>query len=111
MKATITLLVLKSPWQFFRLSYSAMGILKQMKTTHHLDFKKQGRWTRHYTMSLWKNEEDLQAFARSGAHLEAMKKSASIAKEIRTLTYDTDRLPDWRTAKELLETKGKVIQY
>ena len=38
-----------------------------------LAFKKRGVWTKHYTMSLWKNEEEMKAFALSGAHLEAMK--------------------------------------
>ena len=65
----------------------------------------------HYTMTLWESEEDLKAFAASGAHLEAMKKGASIAREIRTLTIDGEQLPDWKTAKELLKKEGKGIMY
>lgn len=108
MKATITSLELKSPWQFFSLSANALKILNQLKTTRHLDFKKTGFWTTHYTMTLWESEEELRAFATSGAHLEAMKKSKQIAKEIRTITIDTDKLPDWKEAKELL-LKAKVL--
>jgi hypothetical protein len=39
-----------------------------------------------------------------------MKKSKNIAKEIRTITIDADKLPDWKTALTLLE-KGKVYKF
>ena len=110
MKATITSLELKNPLKFFALSYSAMHIIRQIRTTDCKEIKTQGVWTRHYTMTLWESEEQLQAFARSGAHLEAMKKSAEIAKEIRTITINAEKLPNWREAKEWLK-KAKVIRY
>jgi hypothetical protein len=53
----------------------------------------------------------MKEFARSGAHLEAMKKSALLAEEIRTYTYETDLLPTWQDAKVLLLNKGKVLRY
>jgi len=65
----------------------------------------------HYTMTLWKNEEDLKTFAASGAHREAMQKGANIAREIRTLTLDAEQLPDWKTAKTMLHQQGKTVQY
>ncbi|MBL0328245.1 MAG: DUF3291 domain-containing protein [Bacteroidetes bacterium] len=110
MKATITSIELKGPLKFFALSASALKIIKQLKTTKCLEFKKRGLWTTHYTMTLWNSEQELLDFARSGAHLEAMKISKNIAKEIRTLTYDTTSLPDWKTAIAMLEN-GKVIKY
>lgn len=64
----------------------------------------------HYTMTLWNNETELQEFARSGAHLEAMKKSHKIAKEIRTVTIEVETLPNWKQAKKLLEN-GTVYKY
>lgn len=64
----------------------------------------------HYTMTLWNSDAELKEFAKSGAHLEAMKKSKNIAKEIRTITIDTDSLPSWKEAKKLLEN-GKVFKY
>jgi hypothetical protein len=102
MKATITSIKLKTIFKFFPLSIYALNIVKQLKTTNCLDFKKQGFWTLHYTMTLWESEEQMKEFARSGAHLKAMKDSAKIAKEIRTVTIDADKLPDWKTAKQLL---------
>ena len=92
------------------MSSQALKIIGQLKSTNCKDFKKRGIWTKHYTMTLWENEADLEEFARSGAHLEAMKFSNKIAKEIRTITIDTDSLPNWEEAKKLLE-KGKVYKY
>lgn len=110
MKATITSIELKSPLHFFALSANALRIMKQLKTTNYKAFKKRGFWTKHYTMTLWHNEDDLKEFARSGAHLEAMKKSKKMAREIRTITIESDKLPDWKEALELLNT-AKAIRY
>jgi hypothetical protein len=81
MKATITSIVLKGPLKFFALSANALNIIKQLKATNHKDFKKRGIWTKHYTMTLWNNESDLKEFAKSGAHLEAMKKASKLQKK------------------------------
>lgn len=110
MKATITSIELKGPLKFFALSTKALKIVRQLKSTNYSDFKKRGLWTKHYTMTLWNTEADMKQFAKSGAHLEAMKNSKDIAKEIRTVTIDTDKLPNWEEAKKLLET-GKAINY
>ncbi len=110
MKATITYIKLKSPLKFFALASYALKIMKQLKTSNIAEFKKKGFWTKHYTMSLWNNEQDMKSFAMNGAHLDAMKKSRLIAKEIRILTIDAEKLPDWKTAESLLE-KAKVYKY
>lgn len=110
MKATITSIELRGPFKFFALSHRAMHILKQLKATNCKDFKKTGIWTKHYTMTLWNSEADLRAFAQSGAHKDAMKLSAQIAKEIRTITLDMDELPTWKEAKVLLKN-AKVYSY
>lgn len=110
MKATITSIELKGPFKFFALSSMALAITKQLKATKYKAYKKRGIWTKHYTMTLWNNEEELKEFARSGAHLEAMKASKRIAKEIRTITIDAEELPNWREAKALL-ANGKVSRY
>jgi hypothetical protein len=110
MKATFTSIELKGPFQFFALSSKALKIIKQLKSSRYKEFRKQGIWTTHYTMTLWESEEDLKDFATSGAHLDAMKSSKEIAKEIRTITIDADQLPSWKEAKRLLQ-HGKVIVY
>lgn len=110
MKATITYIELNGPFKFFALSSMALKILKQLKATQCKDFKKKGVWTKHYTMTLWNNEDELKAFAQSGAHLEAMKASKKIAREIRTITIDAEQLPSWKEALAHLE-KAKPIRY
>lgn len=110
MKVTVTSITLKGPFKFFALSSRALKVIRQLRATECVELKKKGIWTKHYTMSLWNNESDLKAFATSGAHLEAMKSSKDIAKEIRTITIDADKLPNWKTAMELLE-KAHVISY
>ncbi len=104
MKATITQITLKTPFHFFKLSLYALNILKQLKKTNYLKFKKTGIWTKHYTMTLWKSEEDIIEFSKNGAHLEAMKNSMKIAKNIKTITIDAEELPDWKTAKNMLKS-------
>lgn len=112
MFVTVTSLKLKSVWLYFKLTYNAMHIVKQCKTeTGFIKMKNTGFGYNHYTLSLWKTEENLKRFARSGAHLIAMKMSRSIATEIRTYTYKADEMPAWREAKALLAEKGKVLKY
>ena len=110
MKVTITSIELKSIFKFFVLSTYALSIVKQLKNSKYKGFKKQGFWTTHYTMTLWKNERDIIDFYKSGAHLKAMKESEKIAKEIRSITIDSDTFPSWKEAKVFLE-KGKVIKF
>ncbi len=110
MKITITSIELKNPLKYFLLSQKALGIVLQLKNTNCVKMKKQGFWTTHYTMTLWNNEAEMKAFASSDAHLEAMKMSGKIAKEIKSLTIDADTFPDWKTAKAMLE-KVKPITY
>ena len=110
MKATITSIELKGPLKFFGLSINGLKIARQLKATNYKEFRKTGFWTKHYTMTLWSNEDELRDFARSGAHLEAMKKGSQIAKEIRTITIETESLPDWKEAKRLLQ-EAKVFKF
>ena len=110
MKAVITSIELKNPLKFFKFAFYVIQIVKQLKASKHKDFKNKGAWIKFYTMTLWENETDMIEFAKSGAHLESMKKSKKIAKEIRTYIYETEILPTWEEAVILLE-RGKVIKF
>jgi hypothetical protein len=112
MKVTITSIELKSPFHFFALSLRALRIINQLRNTPGIvDKKTTGFWTMHYTMTLWDEEKSLRNFAKTAAHLEAMKISKDIAKEIRTLTCDAESLPTWKVAKADLKAKGRVQIY
>ena len=110
MKLTITSIELKGPFKFFALSAHARKVIMQLRTTDCKQYKARGFWTTHYTMTLWSSEQELKDFAKSGAHLEAMKISKNIAKEIRTLTIDSDQMPPWSEAKAML-AKAKVLRF
>lgn len=112
MKVTITSIELKSPFHFFALSLRAFRIIKQLQSTKGIVQKKtRGFWTKHYTMTLWEDEMSLKAFAKSGAHLDAMKISKDLAREIRTFTYEANQLPGWSEAKTHLRSNGRVMVF
>lgn len=109
---TVTSIRLKSVWYFFKLSWHGFNIAQQCKkTTGFLQMKNTGFAYNHFTMSAWETENDMKTFARSGAHVKAMKQSAQLADEIRTYTYEGSKLPTWREAKQLLATNGKTLTY
>lgn len=65
----------------------------------------------HFTCSAWKDEDSMKDFARTGAHLHAMKVSTQLATEIRTYTFEASKLPPWREGKALLRAKGKALNF
>lgn len=110
MKATITYIELKSPLKVFSFTFLVSKIIKQLKDTNYQGFCSKGFWTKFYTITLWKNENDMKAFALNGAHLEAMKNSKKMAKEIKTITVDAESVPSWKEARKLLK-EAKTIKY
>jgi hypothetical protein len=87
-----------------------MQIVRQTKTQKgFVKMKSIGFGYNHYTLSLWDAEKDLKEFSRSGAHLDAMKKSNLLASEIRIYTYQSETVPSWREVKSILQEKGKLI--
>ena len=109
---TVTSIRLRSIWYFFKLSLFGLRITRQLKTEKgFLRLKNTGFGYRHYTMSVWKSEEDLKRFSHTGAHHQAMKQSRSIALEIRTYTFSDERIPPWKEVRELLSEKGKVLSF
>ncbi len=112
MIVTVTSLRLRKLWNFFHLSWHGMRVMKQSKTQKgFIKMKNTGFGYMHYTLSAWETEEDVKNFAKSGAHLQAMKESAAIATQIATYTYEADKMPDWKEAKKLLKEKGKVLKF
>lgn len=112
MIVTITSLRLRSLSGFFRLSLHGLKISLQAKREPgFIAMKNTGFGYLHYTLSAWETEADLKRFARSGAHLEGMKRSRSLATEIRIHTYPAAALPVWAEAKRLLAANGRVLAY
>ena len=112
MTITVTSLKLKSLWSFFRLSLHGLKISRQAKSQKgFINLKNTGAGYLHYTMTCWQTEEDAKLFARSGAHLAAMKEASKIATEVRIFTFSGEQMPNWKEAKTLLTEKGKVFTY
>lgn len=110
MYVTITKLKLKTPFHFFSLSLHALKVKKQLKNSPCIRAKFTGMGMTHYTMSLWRTKEDLEAFSKSGAHLNSMVNAKKIAGEIQVLTIDSMNLMPWNEAKSLL-ARSRVIKY
>ena len=112
MVITITSLELRHWWDFFKLSLWGLKIVRQTKTQKgFIEMKNTGFGYLHFTLSAWETEADVKNFARSGAHLEAMKQSRKLATEIRIYTFRSDEIPDWKDAKRLLFERGKVLSF
>jgi hypothetical protein len=52
----------------------------------------------HYSMSVWRSEAAMRAFARSGAHLRAMRAARGFAEEARFRHWHATTVPDWSAA-------------
>ena len=109
---SVTSIKLRKLWYFFRLSLHGIKVVRQTKNQKgFIQMKNTGFGYYHYTLSIWETKEDVKNFSKSGAHLEAMKESKAIATEIGIYTYDTDKIPNWNEAKELVKEKGRVLKY
>lgn len=102
MIVNITVLELKHVFKVITFFDWIKQIDAQLKNTNCLDYKKTGFWKTYYTVTSWQNKEDMQAFARNGAHLKTMQESRRIAKSFKTLSINADTLPNWKQAKSLL---------
>ena len=94
------------------MSYLALKIVRQTGTQKgFVEMKNTGFGYLHFTLSVWESEADMKDFARSGAHLKAMKSSQKLSTEIRIYTFQSEQVPDWKEAKQLLFEKGRVISF
>jgi heme-degrading monooxygenase HmoA len=109
----ITSIRLRSMWNFFKFTYLVSQIINQIKSQKgftKIQTSKAIGYT-HYTLSVWESETDLQAFARSGAHLNAMKETSKISTEVSTYVYEAITIPNLENAKKILAEKGRVLTY
>lgn len=109
---TITSIRLRSVWHYFRLTWNGLQITRQLqKQAGFIRMKNTGFGYLHFTASAWENQEAMKTFARSGAHLAAMQQTAALATELRSYTFESDSLPTWQEARQLLAEKGKILTF
>lgn len=112
MVVIVTSLKLRHWWGFFKLSLWGLKILRQTETQKgFIKMENTGFGRLHFTLSVWETEADAKNFARSGAHLAAMKESRNLATEIRIYTFRSGQIPDWKEAKRLVFERGKVFSF
>jgi hypothetical protein len=105
-----TYLKLRSPFKLARMIKHAVKIKQQLDETEVIVHKTSGFLTSQYTISVWNSHEEIDDFYRSGAHLEAMKEMANLAKEASTFRYESDHIPSWKEAKKQAR-KGKLLTF
>lgn len=83
---------------FFKFNGQIINELKQSKCTQ---YKVSCNWNLKvwYTMTLWKNENDINEFYRNGSHLEAMKQAKNFSSKINSLRITSQDLIPWSDAK------------
>ena len=104
----VTRLHLKSIWKLRRfgaLSKAAFMQAEQADGNLHTDAFPQSPW-KFCTITAWESAEQMKAYARSGAHAEAMKHHKDLAKGIQTITYESDTIPERKEARSMLDNRS-----
>lgn len=60
-------------------------------------------WHTFKTLTAWEDQEAMKSFIVGGKHLEAMKRSAAMAKTTRSIHYESNHIPSWEEALKMLE--------
>ena len=85
---------------FFKFNGQIIAELQQANCKKH---KVAGSWNGRvwYTMTLWENENDINAFYRNGTHVAAMKQSGKFSSKIESRRIQNEDLIPWKEAKKL----------
>lgn len=78
-------------------------IINELKESECKGYKVTGNWNLKvwYTMTLWKSENEINAFYRNGKHLEAMKQSQKFSSKIQFKRINQVDLISWKNGKKL----------
>jgi hypothetical protein len=106
---SITSLKVKRIHHLLRIIPYSFKAVMQLQKSKCVAFKTKGLANPSYTMTLWKSEEDMLEYFRSGAHAVAMREASKWAEEIRSVRLERETLIGWKEAKALIERDGKGI--
>ena len=78
-------------------------IITELKLSNCKKHKVTGSWNLKvwYTMTLWKNENDINDFYRKDTHQEAMQQSGNFSSKIQSYRIQKEDLMNWKEAKKL----------
>ena len=108
MYVSITHLRLKAFWKVFQFYKYNSKVQRQIKTANGV-LSIEGKVTSFvsfYTKTSWNSKEDMLSFMRSGAHVDAMKNSHQFAMKVTTTGFESESVPSWKDAIELIERKN-----
>lgn len=106
MFVSITLLRLKSPLKIPMLIRYSGPIFGSISSQGCLSYSSRGIWLNHYTMSVWKSEEDMKKFVHSKEHKEALNNTRKMASSVRFYKAEMGGKPSWKEAYRLLKEQG-----
>jgi len=116
MYVSITRFEIKSLFQLPRFIGHANRSFKQVLVAPgliHADRSGQ-RFVYFWTLTAWESKQHMQNYLGSGDHLKAMQKAGEIAKSLDSFGYETDNIPSWKEARQLLlkqENTSKIHNY
>lgn len=101
---SLTRITLKNYFNIIPLLGHSSRIINQLRHTDGCKLlKTRGFGKDWYTMTLWEDELKLMRFLKSGAHAEAMKDTAKLASSVVSKRIETDTVPTWKEAKNILK--------
>ena len=107
MYISLTALKPKNFWRTLQFWTLAIPSYRQVQTAQgNLHYAVKNVKGFQCTITAWESRAQMLDFMRSGAHLNAMKAFHRIATG-RTYGYESDIIPAWEDAFQLLQEKGK----
>jgi len=108
---SVTGLKVRSPWLLPTFFYHAIPSSIQAKSAPgNIDVQTTNVDGIHHTLSVWENKKSMVTYLRQGAHLKAMKTFGQVAAFGKTHGYESDKIPTWPEAIQILETHGKLLR-
>ncbi len=79
-------------------------IIEELKRSKCKKYKITANWNLKvwYTMTLWENENDINAFYRNDTHREAMKQSSNFSSKMESYRILKEDLMNWKEAKKMV---------
>jgi quinol monooxygenase YgiN len=108
-----TELHVRSFWHFFEFAMTSARSMKQAKKSTGCVYAAVSNkgWKIGYTLTVWKNKEQMLEFRNTGAHKEAMSKIRKLSHQYKTLQWESTEQPGWQEARtRLAETAFKVLK-
>lgn len=97
MLASATYLKIKSMFMLPRFAFHVSKVSRQAKKSEgliHFSVKSKGL-LKYYTLTVWKNKENMSNFRDKGDHLKAMKIINKLSNEYSFISWETDSIPGW----------------